>query len=108
MSLTESEPFHFLEFRHGPKATVDRHTLVIGLPSHKKEIKERELAVMQDVVALSGQTLFLDSVLPSDRLPGEALNVLYLPVMQLFAYKIAVAKQRNPYAPRNLEAVVNL
>ncbi len=33
MSLTHSEPFHFMEFRHGPKSMVTPQTLVIGLRS---------------------------------------------------------------------------
>ena len=31
MTLTHSEPFHFLEFRHGPKSMVCESALVAGL-----------------------------------------------------------------------------
>ena len=35
-------------------------------------------------------------------------NVLYLPVLQLFAYHRAVASGKNPDKPRNLTAFVEL
>ena len=30
MTLTHTEPFHFLEFRHGPKSMVDEKTVLVG------------------------------------------------------------------------------
>ena len=33
MSLSYAEPYHFLEFRHGPMSMVDARTLVVGLLS---------------------------------------------------------------------------
>ena len=33
MTLTHSEPFHFLEFRHGPMSMVNENTVVVGLLS---------------------------------------------------------------------------
>lgn len=33
MTLTHSEPFHFLEFRHGPQSMVTESTLMVGLVS---------------------------------------------------------------------------
>ena len=35
MSQTVCEPFHFMEFRHGPISMVNKNTLVIGLISEK-------------------------------------------------------------------------
>jgi fructoselysine-6-P-deglycase FrlB-like protein len=37
-----------------------------------------------------------------------ARNVLYLPVLQLFAYYRAVANGKNPDKPRHLSSVVEL
>ena len=31
MSLTHSEPFHFMEFRHGPMSMVTESTVIVGL-----------------------------------------------------------------------------
>ena len=33
MTITHSEPFHFMEFRHGPMSMVNDHTVVVGLLS---------------------------------------------------------------------------
>jgi len=33
MTLTHSEPFHFLEFRHGPMSMVNQDTVVVGMLS---------------------------------------------------------------------------
>ena len=35
MTLTHSEPFHFLEFRHGPMSMVNEKAVVIGMLSEK-------------------------------------------------------------------------
>jgi len=45
MSLSVSEAFHFLEFRHGPKSVVDCSTLVVGLLSDTA--RDYELAVVR-------------------------------------------------------------
>ena len=53
MSLTHSEPFHFMEFRHGPKSMVTPQTLVVGLRSTRNG--PAESAVLEDVKALGGR-----------------------------------------------------
>ena len=55
MSLTHSEPFHFMEFRHGPKAMVTPQALVIGLRSTRNG--SYETAVLEDVKSLRGRVL---------------------------------------------------
>jgi glucosamine--fructose-6-phosphate aminotransferase (isomerizing) len=117
MSLTTSEAFHFLEFRHGPKSMVDERTLVVGLLSDSA--REAETAVVNEMKGLGATILILaesgdglswadhvvcfESDLPElDRLP------LYLPVLQLYAYYRSVGKGLNPDAPRHLDAVVQL
>jgi glucosamine--fructose-6-phosphate aminotransferase (isomerizing) len=110
MTLTHSEPFHFLEFRHGPISMVGPTALVIGLLSDVN--RGYESAVLKNVRQLDGQTLSLgDSnadVALSSQLPEAVRNVLYLPVLQLMAYFRSVAKGLNPDRPNNLEAVVKL
>lgn len=117
MSLTHSEAFHFLEFRHGPKSMVDNQTLVVGLL--KDAAQEAEVAVLRDMKALGARLLVLtesaegldwaDHVVSFRAgLPDLACLPLYLPVLQLFAFYRAVEKGLNPDAPRNLEAVVQL
>ena len=110
MSLTVSEPFHFLEFRHGPISMVDKNTMVVGLLS--EEQRQSEQAVLFDVKKLGGHTLALGErnadITFDSGLPKLASGVLYLPVLQLLAYHRAVSFDLNPDLPRNLTAVVEL
>ncbi len=113
MSLTHSEAFYFLEFRHGPISMVEPGALVIGLMG--RATRRHEARVLDDVLARGGEVLSLvpggeDSagslVLPD--LPAWAMPVLYLPPLQLLAYHRAVSRGLNPDAPRHLTAVVHL
>ncbi|MBE7554848.1 MAG: SIS domain-containing protein [Anaerolineales bacterium] len=110
MSLTHSEPFHFLEFRHGPISMAGPGTLVIGLLSAAN--RNYEAAVLQDAQRLGGQILTLGEsdteVAFESGVPEAVRNVLYLPVLQLLACRRALAKGLNPDLPNNLEAVVRL
>jgi glucosamine--fructose-6-phosphate aminotransferase (isomerizing) len=119
MSLTHSEPFHFMEFRHGPKSMVTSQALVIGLRSTLNG--PQESAVLQDVQALGGRILDLAEtgldVLPqgsartvqfASGLDEAARNVLYLPVGQLIAFERSLFKGLDPDRPTNLDTVVKL
>jgi glucosamine--fructose-6-phosphate aminotransferase (isomerizing) len=110
MTLSHSEPFHFLEFRHGPISMVGPTALVIGLLSGSN--RKHEAAVLQDVRALGGQTLTLGEsetdIVFGSGVPEPVRNVLYLPVLQLLACYRSLAKGLNPDRPNNLEAVVKL
>jgi glucosamine--fructose-6-phosphate aminotransferase (isomerizing) len=110
MSLSHSEPFHFMEFRHGPKSMVTPSTLVVGLRSEGNRAYEQ--AVLDDLYALGGRTLVLDEtdadVAFQSGVPEPLRNVLYLPIPQLFAYGRSMAKGLDPDLPKNLDAVVKL
>ncbi len=110
MTLTHSEPFHVLEFRHGPKAMVGGSAAVIGLLS--EENREYESRVIAEMGQLGGQTLTLAEtradVTFTSGLPEPVRNVLYLPVLQLMAYYRAIAKGLDPDKPTHLDAVVKL
>lgn len=110
MTLTNSEPFHFFEFRHGPISMAGAGSVVIGLLSD--ENREWELAVMNECAALGSRVISLadadaDVCLESN-LPEAIRNVLYLPVLQLMAFYRSMAKGLNPDRPENLSAVVKL
>jgi len=110
MSLSHSEPFHFLEFRHGPKSMLAASALVIGLRSSLNG--EYEASVLEEVknagsrlveLAETGADVRLDSGL------DEAVrNVLYLPFGQLVAFERALSKGLDPDRPTNLDSVVKL
>ena len=110
MTLTHSEPFHFLEFRHGPMSMITPSAVVVGLLSTSNRVLEQ--AVLDEMHLMGANTLGLaetnaDVVFNSQIAePGRA--VLYLPVLQLMAYYRSVAKGLNPDAPANLSAVVHL
>ncbi len=110
MSLSHSEPFHFLEFRHGPISMVTDSTLVVGLVSEAH--KDYELAVLEDARKLGARVLSLGErdteVAFESGLPDAARNILILPVGQLLAFEHAIAKGLNPDRPTNLQAVVEL
>jgi glutamine---fructose-6-phosphate transaminase (isomerizing) len=116
MSLTHSEPFHFMEFRHGPKSMVTPQALVIGLRSTCSA--SYESAVLGDVMALGGRVLDIaEESTRNGHGPGvrfdsgldEAVrNVLYLPVGQLIAFERSLSKGLNPDRPINLDSVVKL
>jgi glucosamine--fructose-6-phosphate aminotransferase (isomerizing) len=118
MSLSVSEAFHFMEFRHGPMSMVNSKTLVVGLLSDSAS--SYELAVLKEMQALGAQTLLLTDkvtteVLPADYLvcfesglPESSRAALYMPVLQLLAYYRALHNGQNPDVPTNLNAVVVL
>jgi len=118
-SLTEAEAFHTLEFRHGPKSMVDEETLVVGLISDTA--REAEMAVLREMQALGGKVLAVGVNLESESgidslsfpagaasLPEDHRSVLYLPPLQLLAYRRGVGKGLDPDRPRNLTFAVEL
>lgn len=110
MTLTHSEPFYFMEFRHGPMSMVSPTSMVIGLLSSSQ--RGHEQAVLRDIEALGGNVISLaesdaDLIFASG-LPEAVRNVLYLPPLQLMSYYRAVAKGLNPDNPMHLSAVVEL
>jgi glucosamine--fructose-6-phosphate aminotransferase (isomerizing) len=116
MSLSHSEGFHFLEFRHGPISMVDESTLVIGLLS--RQAIKHEKRVLAEVTQLGASTLPLapasisnenkEGIYLDPALPTWCIPVLYLPALQLLAYYRAIGKGLDPDNPRHLNAVVHL
>jgi len=110
MTLTHSEPFHFLEFRHGPMSMVNENTVVVGLLSDANRTHEAkvlsEMEMLGATVASLGESAA--NVQFESGIPESARGVLYLPVLQLMAFYRSVAKGLNPDKPNNLTAVVRL
>jgi glucosamine--fructose-6-phosphate aminotransferase (isomerizing) len=119
MSLSYSEAYHVLEFRHGPMSMVNNQTLVVGLISETaaqheaavlKQMKgqgARILALAEDDYGL-GFEEWTDFVHLQSGLPQWLHPVIYLPVLQLMAYHRAMSRGLNPDKPSNLEAFVSL
>jgi glucosamine--fructose-6-phosphate aminotransferase (isomerizing) len=110
MSLTHSEAFHFLEFRHGPMSMVNTKAAVIGLVAESNY--RHEMAVMKEMEALGGKTVALGEAsvdIPfASNIPESLRGVLYLPVLQLMAFYRSLRKGLNPDRPNNLSAVIKL
>lgn len=106
MSLTSAEPFHVMEFRHGPKSMIDTETVVIGLISDAGWAAE--IAVLEEMKALGATTIAIGNR-PEANVVVEKTSLAYLmPVLQWLARQRAVAKGIDPDHPRNLEQVVHL
>jgi glucosamine--fructose-6-phosphate aminotransferase (isomerizing) len=110
MTLTHSEPFHFLEFRHGPMSMVNQKAVVVGLLSDANRV--HEVKVLSEMGALGGRVAGLGEaeadVCFESGIPENVRGVLYLPILQLMAFYRSVAKGLNPDRPKNLTAVVKL
>jgi len=110
MTLTHSEPFHFLEFRHGPMSMVNENAIVVGMLSDANLSHEK--AVLNEMQALGGKIVMLAEsdadISFMSQIPEQVRGVLYLPVLQLMAYHRSLAKGLNPDKPTNLTAVVKL
>jgi glucosamine--fructose-6-phosphate aminotransferase (isomerizing) len=110
MTLSHSEPFHFMEFRHGPKSMVTPSTLVVGLLSNSNY--QQEAVVLEEMRSLGAQVLSMGEgqATASFRsgLDESIQNILYLPVGQVMAFERSIAKGLNPDLPHNLDTVVKL
>lgn len=115
MSISTSEAYHSLEYRHGPKATADAETLVclISLSDTGHGV-----ALARDLKAL-GVTLLVtgpgaadyaeiaDLALPTGlgMTDGQASALTLMP-MQMIAFETAMRRGQDPDAPVNLAKVV--
>ena len=110
MSLTHSEPFHFMEFRHGPMSMVTASTVIVGLISEANRVQEMKvLDEMRErgarIVSVGERDVEVEF---HSGLSERARGALYLPFAQLIGYERSMAKGLNPDRPHNLTAVVNL
>jgi len=110
MTLTHSEPFHFFEFRHGPKSMVQKTAAISAFLSSSSYSQEK--SVVNEMKELGARIITTaqqdaDIRLPT-ALPEEIVNVLYIPVMQLTAYYRSLAKGLNPDRPNHLDKFVKL
>ena len=110
MSLTHSEPFHFLEFRHGPMSMVNKNAIVVGMLSDENRVHEAQ--VLSEMEILGARVVGLGErdtdIQFESGIPESVRGVLYLPVLQLMAFYRSVAKGLNPDKPKNLTSVVQL
>ena len=110
MSLSYSEPFHFMEFRHGPMSMINERSLVFGLLSSNNS--HYEIAVLEEMEKRGARTLMIgeetSNLAFNSSMAAPIYNPLYLPAGQLLAYERALAKGLDPDKPHNLTSVVKL
>lgn len=114
MSLSYSEAFHMLEFRHGPMSMVGDDSLVVGLVSSSSAAYEvqvlKEMQAKGATILALGQNIqgFEHTVQIPDNVPAWDVPILYLPVLQLIGYYRSLFNKQNPDNPHNLTAVISL
>lgn len=110
MTLTHSESFHFLEFRHGPMSMVTPSAVVVGMLSDSQRAQEQK--VLEEMRGLGGRIVSLGEsnadVEMKSGIPEAVRGVLYLPVLQLMACYRSFAKGLSPDHPTHLSRVVEL
>ncbi len=109
MSLSTSQAFHPMEYRHGPISLVDETSFVVIIYNHATAAEEAK--VVSDVQSKGAFVLAfggpgdLSFDLPADD-AGRALAAL--PVLQLLGERVAQMKGADTEAPRHLNKVVVL
>jgi len=114
MSLSSSEAYHPLEFRHGPMSMAGAPALLIGLLS--PPAAQPELRLLQEMTGLGARSLSIGQLGQGAQqhialdmtLPAWACTILHLPPLQLLAYYRARMKGYNPDQPQQLSAVIVL
>ena len=118
-ALENTEAFHSLEFRHGPKSTVGSNSLVaIYMTENGREHEQTLIAELKDL----GATLVTLGSNLSPEIENSAnysinfqtkinqyyQGILFIPFAQQLGYQVALDKGIDPDEPRNLSQVVHL
>ncbi len=119
MSLTYSEAYHTLEYRHGPMSIAGKRTLITLFMTDAGY--EQEVRVLAEMKKLGARLLVFsgkdteqvrahaDHVFAlGEEVPEEGRLLLAIPIIQLLGYYRALSKGLNPDAPRHLSQVVTL
>lgn len=117
MSISTSETYHSLEYRHGPKATADRDTLLtlFALPdtalglSLARDMKALDVTLLVVGPGAERYDGIADLVVPAPAgLDDAQASLLGLMPLQIAAFETAMRKGKDPDAPEKLSKVVIL
>jgi glucosamine--fructose-6-phosphate aminotransferase (isomerizing) len=113
MTLLPSDSYPLLDYRHGPKATVDEHALITVLSSDRTRAVEGEF--LAEMKGLNGRLLvvcdeadakikaYADYVAEvNSGLPDFARDILYMPPIHFLAYYKSLALGHSPSSPAKL------
>lgn len=109
MSLSYSQSFHPMEYRHGPVSLVDDKSMVVML--YSGDTAGEEAVLTAELQAKGARVIGLNGPgdLSIDLGLSEAANTLAcLPTLQLLGEKVALSKGINSETPRHLTKVVIL
>jgi len=119
MSLSVSEAYHTLEYRHGPMSVVNDRMLITFFISDKGA--NEETVLLREMKKLGAKTLTIcenggggirelsDYIIEMNSgLSDSARLILCVPIIQLLAFHQARAKDIDPDHPKNLSQVVRL
>jgi glucosamine--fructose-6-phosphate aminotransferase (isomerizing) len=109
MSITFSQAFHPLEYRHGPISLIDDKSVVVIL--YSPDTLEEEAKVAREVQAMGAHVIGLGG--PGDlsiplRRTGAARALELLPALQIIGERVANQKNIDTAQPRHLSKVVVL
>lgn len=118
-ALENTEAFHSLEFRHGPKSTVGSNSLVTMYMTESG--REHEKVLLSELEDLGATTVAIGGNLGREirnsshffvnfqtKLSQYFQGVLLIPFAQQLGARVALDKNINPDKPRNLSQVVHL
>ena len=119
MSCSYAQPYHTLEFRHGPKSIVAPETCITFLLSETG--KQAESEVLVEMKELGGTIVAICNRAPESvrraadllfeldaDVPELALVAPFLVLPQLLGFHTGIKKGFNPDEPKNLSRVVIL
>lgn len=109
MSISFSQSFHPMEYRHGPISLVDDRSLVVMIYSEATVAEEAK--VVADVRAKGARVIGING--PGDLqidlgVTGYAATLAALPALQIMGERVALHKGINTETPRHLTKVVVL
>jgi len=109
MSISYSQAFHPMEYRHGPVSLIDDSSLAVML--YSEETAAEEAALVAELQAKGARVIGFNG--PGDLridlgLTGPAAALACLPALQLLGEKVALGKGINSETPRHLTKVVVL
>lgn len=107
MSLRDADAFRFLEFRHGPKATLRLSTLVVGLTHPSRAAAE--MAALDELRPMAGGVLDLRQWAGVIGQPVDLYGLLLdVVLVQLLAVELALSLGEDPDSPPTLASHVEL
>jgi glutamine---fructose-6-phosphate transaminase (isomerizing) len=109
MSISYSQSFHPMEYRHGPISLIDDRSLVVML--YTQDTAAEEAALVCELQSKGAKVIGIGG--PGDLtidlgLSGAAAALACLPALQLLGEKVALSKNINSETPRHLTKVVVL